>query len=105
MELQKFPDYLNQGNTVISGSGYSLMMHKLAQEALQITAGLNNAYHTPAEICEIFSRLEKRSFPGRLNTLRLTYSTLLSTLSILSTPSSLPYSESTVVPSSISFVV
>ena len=57
MELQTFLDYLNQGNTVVSGSEYSLMMHKLAQEALQITAELNNAYHTPEEICEIFSRL------------------------------------------------
>ena len=57
MELQTFLDYLNQGNTVVSGSEYSLMMHKLAQEALQITTKLNNAYHTPEEICEIFSRL------------------------------------------------
>ena len=32
-------------------------MNALAQEALKVTAELNSGYHTPEEICEIFSRL------------------------------------------------
>ncbi len=32
-------------------------MHKLAQQALQLTAELNGRYHTPEEVREIFSRI------------------------------------------------
>lgn len=38
-------------------SGLLPYFHKLSQEALQITAQINNAYHSPEEIRELFSKL------------------------------------------------
>ena len=57
MELHEFLDKLNSGNTVHTGSEVYQFMHKAAQEALQLTAQLNNSYHTPDEIRQIFSTI------------------------------------------------
>ena len=51
MELDEFLDHLNSGNTVHTGSEVHHFMHKAAQEALKLTAQLNNSYHTPDERC------------------------------------------------------
>ncbi len=57
MELKGFLDHLNCGLAVTGGSEAYLFMHKVSQEALQITMELNNTYHTPEEIRSIMSEL------------------------------------------------
>lgn len=57
MELKEFLDRMNCGWTVPGGSEAFRYMHELSQEALRITAELNNAYHTPEEIRSLMSRL------------------------------------------------
>ena len=55
MELQEFLSNMNK--EVIANSDTHKYMHKLAQEALQITSIINNGYHTPEEITEFFEKL------------------------------------------------
>lgn len=57
MNLSEFLEYLNGGKTVVAGSEIHQYMSMLSQEALKLTAELNNSYHTPEEIREIFARL------------------------------------------------
>ena len=57
MNTSEFLDYLNAGLVVKGGSEVHQHMHELSQEAIKITTELNSSYHTPEEICEIFSRL------------------------------------------------
>lgn len=60
MNLQDFLAYMDSRERVAAGSEIHLFMHGLSQEALRITAELNNSYHTPEEIREIMSRLTGR---------------------------------------------
>lgn len=57
MELQEFLDYVTAGNTIKAASRYMMFCGIMNQEALKITMDLNNRYHTPEEIQEIFSKL------------------------------------------------
>lgn len=57
MELEEFLDYMNSGKTVIAGSDVHKCMSSLAQEALRLTAELNNEYHTPDEVRAIFEKI------------------------------------------------
>lgn len=57
MNLKEFLDHLSRGLPVIGGSEAHLFMHKMSQEALQITAKLNSAYHTPEEIRALMEKL------------------------------------------------
>ena len=57
MNTSEFLDYLNAGLVVKGGSEVHQHMCELSQEAIKITTELNSSYHTPEEICEIFSRL------------------------------------------------
>ncbi|MGH0052523.1 MAG: DapH/DapD/GlmU-related protein [Sphaerochaetaceae bacterium] len=57
MNLNEFLDHLNRGLTVVGGSEVHRFMKTLSQEALRITMELNNAYHTPEEICILMERL------------------------------------------------
>lgn len=57
MNLEEFLEYLNSGEEVIAASEVHLYMHKLSQEALKLTNQINNEYHTPDEIRDIFSQL------------------------------------------------
>lgn len=57
MNLSEFLEHLNGGKTVVAGSEIHQYMSMLSQEALKLTAELNNSYHTPEEIREIFARL------------------------------------------------
>ena len=54
--MQEFLEYLRQGNRVAGGSDLRELMHRLAQEALQITAELNNRCHEPNEMRVLFSK-------------------------------------------------
>ena len=60
MDLQAFLDHMNSGKTIKGGSEAHLCMCALSQEALQRTAELNGAYHTPEEVRRIFSALTGR---------------------------------------------
>ena len=57
MNINEFLDYVNKGNTIRANSEMHKYMVELSNEAMKITAELNGSYHTPEEICEIFSRL------------------------------------------------
>lgn len=57
MELQQFLQHMNDGKLVVSGSEAHHFMCTLSQEALRITANINNSYHTPQEIRELMAQL------------------------------------------------
>lgn len=65
MTLQAFLDHMNSGRAVVAGSETHQCMCRLSQEALKLTAELNNSYHTPDEILDIMERLTGRPIdPG-----------------------------------------
>lgn len=57
MNNKEFLHFMNSGKEVIAGSEIHRHMTRLSQEAMQITTEINNAYHTPEELCELFSKL------------------------------------------------
>lgn len=57
MDLETFLNALNSGATVKAGDAVHQFMHRVSQEALQITAEINGSYHEPAELRALFSRL------------------------------------------------
>lgn len=57
---QEFLNYMNSGQEVPAGSDVHLKMTELSNEAMKITAELNNAYHTPDEIRELMEKLTGR---------------------------------------------
>ncbi len=57
MDLKEYIAYLNEGKTVAANTEIHKYMHCVSQEALKITAVLNNAYHEPKEIRELMSQL------------------------------------------------
>ena len=56
-ELDLFYEYMKSGRVVDKESGMLGIFNKLSQEALKIMMELNNHYHTPDEIAELFSKL------------------------------------------------
>lgn len=57
MDLNEYLESLNSGNYIEAGSPTHMFMHSVSQEALRLTAELNNSYHTPEEIRDIFSKI------------------------------------------------
>lgn len=57
MERDEFLAGMRRGETADGGSDAHKWMHRLAEEARQLTAKLNNAYHTPEEIRAIMSEI------------------------------------------------
>lgn len=57
MKLEEFLEHVNQGLPVEGGSMIHQYMSRLAQDAMRITAQLNNGYHEPEEIRVLFSKL------------------------------------------------
>ncbi len=57
MNLSDFLDHLNRGETIIGNSDVHKFMHTVSDEAMKITADLNNGYHEPDEIRLLFSKL------------------------------------------------
>lgn len=57
VELQQFLDHVGRGLLIESGSQQHLFMHGMAQEALRITAKLNNGYRTPEEVRNLLAQL------------------------------------------------
>ena len=57
MNTEQALKQFREGGVVKFGSPLHEVMHELAQDALKTLAKLNNSYHTPEEIREIFSEL------------------------------------------------
>lgn len=57
MERDEFLACMRRGETADGGSDAHEWMHRLAEEAQQLTTKLNNAYHTPEEIRAIMSEI------------------------------------------------
>lgn len=57
VDMQEFYRHTKEQKLVIANSQIIQTFGELAQEALKITMELNNKYHTPEEIVEIFSKL------------------------------------------------
>jgi acetyltransferase-like isoleucine patch superfamily enzyme len=57
MDTNEFLAHLNKGEPVEGGSEVHQVMHRVSQEALKITSELNSAYHPPAQVRELFSKL------------------------------------------------
>lgn len=63
MTNEEFLAYMDSGKEVIACSEVHRHMTFLSNEAMKITAELNNAYHTPDEIGALMQRLTGRPFP------------------------------------------
>lgn len=57
MNTAEFLDYMNNGKYVEAGSDAHLCMTRLSFEAMKITSEINNSFHEPQELRELFSRL------------------------------------------------
>ena len=57
MELQEYLEYVKSGKRIVADSPQHLLMHEMLQEAVKITHKINNEYHTPEEIQELFAEL------------------------------------------------
>lgn len=55
--IDAFVEHRANGEDIVPGTADADVMHEGAQEALMRTAELNGAYHTPAEVAEIFGRI------------------------------------------------
>ena len=60
MNLSKFREMMYNKTYVESGSELFEMFNKLSQEAIKLTMDLNNKYHSPEEIVDIFTELTGR---------------------------------------------
>lgn len=60
MDLTTFLNALNSGDKITAGSPVHQFMHGLSQQALQITAKINNQYQTPEALTELLSELTGR---------------------------------------------
>lgn len=57
MDLETYLGHLRAGRPVEAGSPVHQYMHGVSQEALRLTAALNQGYHTPEEIRALFSEI------------------------------------------------
>lgn len=60
MELDEFLRYMDSGKEVAAGSPVHQCMHRLAQEAMQLTAELNSGYHTSEEVVSLMKKITGR---------------------------------------------
>ena len=63
MDTKEFVRIMDSGAEVVARSEVHQYMTRLSNEAMKITAKLNNAYHTPEEIGELMEQLTGREFP------------------------------------------
>ena len=63
MSIEQFRERMLRREYVDAGSELFIMFHQLTQEALKITMEINNKYHTPEELRELFSKLTGKRVP------------------------------------------
>lgn len=61
MTVEEFLHEMESGKEIQAGSEVHQCMHRLAQEALSVTAEINNGYHTEEEIRKLFLKLTGRT--------------------------------------------
>ena len=61
--IKEFRELMAKGTYVESVTELFKSFHKLSQNALKITSELNNKYHTPEEIRELFAKLTQSEVP------------------------------------------
>jgi acetyltransferase-like isoleucine patch superfamily enzyme len=59
-DLQEFLRHVDSGALIEGGSDLHAFMHEASQDALRIVAELNGAYHHPAEVRALLTRLTGR---------------------------------------------
>lgn len=64
MELKDFLEYVKTEQIIKANSPAHQLMHKLSQNAIKITCEMNNSYHSPEELAELFSKLTGREVPS-----------------------------------------
>ena len=57
MKLEDFLAHVNSGKRIVDPSEELEYCSYLTQEALKVTMELNNAYHTPEEVQDLFAKL------------------------------------------------
>ena len=57
VDIEKFLQNVNSGKPIPTGTEIHNFMVGLSNEAMKITTRLNNSYHTPEEIRELFTQL------------------------------------------------
>ena len=57
MNTKQFKEEMKKRTYITANSEMHLHMHEMVQRARKITVEINNAYHTPEELQELFSRL------------------------------------------------
>lgn len=57
MDEKDYLEYLRQENIVVGGSELHKKMHELSENAMRLTAQLNESYHEPEERRRIFSEI------------------------------------------------
>ena len=60
MNVKEFLDYMDSGKEVVAGSAVHQCMHRLSQEAIQLTTELNSGYHTAGEIVALMEKITGR---------------------------------------------
>jgi len=68
MNLNEFYEYMKSEKKVETNSEVLELFNQYSQEALKITMEINNKYHTPEELIELFSKLTAKKVD---NTFRL----------------------------------
>ena len=61
--VEEFRELMAKKTHVEAGSNLFLTFHKFSQNALKITNELNNKYHEPEEIRELFAKLTQNEVP------------------------------------------
>ena len=74
MEMEDYLKYLREGRTVKAGSPEHQIMHRVAQEALEITGEMNSGYHTPEQIRASMEKLTGRTIDPSFSMLPPFYS-------------------------------
>lgn len=67
MNLKEFQGLPERGVPVYEGTEANDLMVAYAEEAMQITAELNNTYHPPEELRAIFSKLIGRKVDDKFS--------------------------------------
>ena len=57
MKLEEYLNYVNEEKRIVGGSPEHIFMTEKLNEALRITHKINNEFHTPDEIQELFAKL------------------------------------------------
>jgi len=61
--VQEFRELMAKGTYVEAETELFKAFHKFSQNALKITSELNNKYHTPEEVRELFAKLTQNDVP------------------------------------------